>query len=103
MQRIYILDQDPLTKVFYLYRKFAFCQYPFLISMGAKMQIMEMDAKQQMEIKRREAFFNMLFHQRASPPYLVLSIRRHYLIEDSLRQVPGCYRNEKKKKLTSFL
>lgn len=61
--------------------------------MGAKMQIMEMDAKQQMEIKRREAFFNMLFHQRASPPYLVLSIRRHYLIEDSLRQVTGCLGN----------
>ncbi|KAI9303959.1 hypothetical protein BJ944DRAFT_203547 [Cunninghamella echinulata] len=67
--------------------KFAFCQYPFLISMGAKMQIMESDAKQQMEIKRREAFFNMLFHQRASLPYLMLSIRRQYLIEDSLRQL----------------
>ncbi|CAO3612543.1 unnamed protein product [Cunninghamella blakesleeana] len=67
--------------------KFAFCQYPFLISMGAKMQIMESDAKQQMELKRREAFFNMLFHQRASLPYLMLSIRRQYLIEDSLRQL----------------
>lgn len=55
--------------------------------MGAKMQIMESDAKQQMELKRREAFFNMLFHQRASLPYLLLSIRRQYLIEDSLRQV----------------
>ncbi|KAI8086138.1 uncharacterized protein BX664DRAFT_334999 [Halteromyces radiatus] len=67
--------------------KFAFCQYPFLISMGAKMQIMETDAKQQMEIKRREAFFNMLFHQRASLPYLALSIRRQHLIDDSLRQL----------------
>ncbi|CAO3587479.1 unnamed protein product [Absidia cylindrospora] len=67
--------------------KFSFCQYPFLIGMGAKMQIMESDAKQQMEIKRREAFFNMLFHQRASAPYLVLSIRRNYLIDDSLRQL----------------
>ncbi|KAG2227662.1 hypothetical protein INT45_004704 [Circinella minor] len=67
--------------------KFAFCQYPFLISMGAKMQILEADAKRQMETKWREAFFNMLFHQKASMPYLVLRVRRENLIEDSLRQL----------------
>ncbi|KAL0088811.1 hypothetical protein J3Q64DRAFT_1731742 [Phycomyces blakesleeanus] len=67
--------------------KFAFCQYPFLISMGSKMQIMEADAKQQMETKWREAFFNMIFHQKAVMPYLVLRVRREHLIEDSLRQL----------------
>ncbi|KAI9266929.1 hypothetical protein BDA99DRAFT_507009 [Phascolomyces articulosus] len=67
--------------------KFAFCQYPFLISMGAKMQILEADAKRQMETKWREAFFNMLFHQKASMPYLVLRVRRENLIDDSLRQL----------------
>ncbi|KAI9319384.1 hypothetical protein BX666DRAFT_2025682 [Dichotomocladium elegans] len=67
--------------------KFTFCQYPFLISMGAKMQILESDAKRQMETKWREAFFNMLFHQKASMPYLVLRVRREYLIEDSLLQL----------------
>ncbi|OAD74477.1 hypothetical protein PHYBLDRAFT_112040, partial [Phycomyces blakesleeanus NRRL 1555(-)] len=66
---------------------FAFCQYPFLISMGSKMQIMEADAKQQMETKWREAFFNMIFHQKAVMPYLVLRVRREHLIEDSLRQL----------------
>lgn len=68
-------------------RKFAFCQYPFLISLGAKMQILEADAKRQMETKWREAFFNMLFHQKASMPYLVIRVRRENLIEDSLHQV----------------
>lgn len=67
--------------------KFAFCQYPFLLSMGSKMKILESDAKQQMETKWREAFFNMLFHQKASMPYLILRVRREYLIEDSLRQL----------------
>ncbi|KAF7726268.1 putative E3 ubiquitin-protein ligase [Apophysomyces ossiformis] len=67
--------------------KFAFCQYPFLITMGSKMQIMESDAKQQMETKWREAFFSMLFHQKVSMPYLVLRVRRENLIEDSLRQL----------------
>ena len=54
--------------------------------MGAKMQILEADAKRQMETKWREAFFNMLFHQKASMPYLVLRVRRENLIEDSLIQ-----------------
>lgn len=51
------------------------------------MQILESDAKRQMETKWREAFFNMLFHQKASMPYLVLRVRRENLIEDSLLQV----------------
>lgn len=68
-------------------RKFAFCQYPFLISMGSKMKIVEFDAKQQMETKWREAFFNMLFYQKLSMPYLILRVSRDNLIEDSLRQV----------------
>lgn len=55
--------------------------------MGAKMEIMESDARDQQETKWREAFLNMLFHQKPSMPYLMLRVRREYLIEDSLRQV----------------
>lgn len=55
--------------------------------MGSKMKIVESDAKQQMETKWREAFFNMLFHQKVSNPYLVLCVSRDNLIEDSLRQL----------------
>ncbi|CAI2170422.1 1132_t:CDS:10 [Funneliformis geosporum] len=67
--------------------KFAFCQYPFLISMGGKMSIMEFDAKRQMESKAKEAFFTILFQRRVTTTVLILKIRRDYLIEDSLRQI----------------
>ncbi|KAJ2958616.1 hypothetical protein NQZ79_g5793 [Umbelopsis isabellina] len=67
--------------------KFSFCQYPFMISMGAKMEIMESDARDQQETKWREAFLNMLFHQKPTMPYLILRVRREYLIDDSLRQL----------------
>jgi E3 ubiquitin-protein ligase HECTD2 len=55
--------------------------------MGAKMEIMEADARDQQETKWREAFLNMLFHQKPTMPYLILRVRREYLIDDSLRQV----------------
>ncbi|OZJ03288.1 hypothetical protein BZG36_03753 [Bifiguratus adelaidae] len=67
--------------------KFAFCQYPFLISMGAKMSVMEIDAKRQMESKLKEAYFNSLIQNMRTTPILYLNIRREYLIEDSLRQL----------------
>ncbi|CAG8475574.1 1330_t:CDS:10 [Acaulospora morrowiae] len=67
--------------------KFAFCQYPFLISMGGKMQIMEFDAKRQMDGKAQEAFFTLILQKRITLPHLVLRIRRDYLIEDSLTQI----------------
>ncbi|KAG2199774.1 hypothetical protein INT46_003742 [Mucor plumbeus] len=83
--------------------KFAFCQYPFLISMGSKMKIVESDAKQQMETKWREAFFNMLFHQKASNPYLVLCVSRENLIDDSLRQLAQNELNLKKSLRIEFI
>ncbi|KAG9302135.1 hypothetical protein G9A89_020569 [Geosiphon pyriformis] len=67
--------------------KFAFCQYPFLISMGGKISIMEFDARRQMESKAKEAFLNIFFQRRVTAPHLVLKVRRDYLIEDSLSQI----------------
>ncbi|CAG8493089.1 2866_t:CDS:10 [Ambispora leptoticha] len=67
--------------------KFAFCQYPFLISMGGKITIMEFDAKRQMETKAKEAFFTILFQKRVTAPHLILRVRRDFLIEDSLNQI----------------
>ena len=67
--------------------KFAFCQYPFLISMGSKMKILEYDAKRQMEVKAREAFFSTIFQRQLTNPHLMLKVRRDCLIEDSLNQI----------------
>ncbi|KAK9475681.1 hypothetical protein V1514DRAFT_339347 [Lipomyces japonicus] len=66
---------------------FTFCQYPFYLSMGSKITILEYDARRQMEIKAREAFFSTLNHKRIVEPHLVLKVRRNCIIEDSLRQI----------------
>lgn len=67
--------------------KFSFCQYPFLLSIWAKIRIMEHDARRQMEVKAREAFFSSILTQRAVSQYLVLKVRRECLVEDSMRAV----------------
>lgn len=67
--------------------KFSFCQYPFLLSIWAKIHILEHDARRQMEVKAREAFFSSILNHRAVSQYLVLKVRRECLVEDSLRSV----------------
>ncbi len=67
--------------------KFSFCQYPMFLSIWAKIRIMEHDARRQMEIKAREAFFNSIMNRKAINQYLVLKVRRDCLVEDSLSGV----------------
>ncbi|KAK7755672.1 putative E3 ubiquitin-protein ligase [Diatrype stigma] len=67
--------------------KFAFCQYPFFLSIWAKIQILEHDAKRQMRGKARDAFFDSILNHRMYTQHLVLHIRRECLVDDSLKQV----------------
>ncbi|KAI0831581.1 hypothetical protein F5Y06DRAFT_281363 [Hypoxylon sp. FL0890] len=67
--------------------RFTFCQYPFFLSIWAKIQILEFDAKRQMAGKAREAFFDSILTHKNYAQYLVLSIRRECLVEDSLKKV----------------
>lgn len=67
--------------------KFAFCQYPLFLSMGAKIKILEYDARRQMEIKAREAYFDQVIRQRAIDGYFHLKVRRDCMVDDSLRQI----------------
>ncbi|RMZ76994.1 hypothetical protein DV738_g4609, partial [Chaetothyriales sp. CBS 135597] len=67
--------------------KFTFCQYPFFLSIYAKIHILEHDARRQMEDKAREAFFDTILGRKAVSQYLVLKVRRDCLVEDSLRSV----------------
>ena len=62
---------------------FAFCQYPFMISMGGKTQILEYDAYRQMTCKAQEAFFSSITTQTPLRPYLHVKIRRTHLLQDS--------------------
>jgi len=67
--------------------KFSFCQYPFLLSVGAKIQILEYDARRQMENRARDAFFDSLMSHRIIQTHLVLNVRRDCLVDDSLKAV----------------
>ena len=67
--------------------RFAFCQYPFFLSMGNKIKILEYDARRQMEIKAREAYFDSVIRQKALDGYFHLRVRRDCMVDDSLRQI----------------
>lgn len=67
--------------------KFTFCQYPFFLSIWAKIQIMEHDARRQMEVQASEAFFNSVMSAKTFNQYLYLRVRRDCLVEDSLKGV----------------
>ena len=82
--------------------KFTFCQYPMFLSIWAKIRIMEYDARRQMEIMARDAFFNSIMSRKPVNQYLVLKVRRECLVEDSLRgvsEVVGTGQEEIKKGL----
>lgn len=85
-----LLDDSDLVADFEAWEhkgKFSFCQYPFLLSIWAKIQILEHDAKRQMHIKARDAFFDSILSRRNVEQYLTLSVRRDCLVEDSLKSV----------------
>ena len=67
--------------------KFTFCQYPFFLSIWAKIHILEYDARRQMESKAREAFFDSILSRKAVSQYLLLRVRRDCLVDDSLKSV----------------
>jgi E3 ubiquitin-protein ligase HECTD2 len=67
--------------------RFAFCQYPFLLSIWAKIQILEHEAKRQMQSKARDAFFDSILSRTNINQFLILDVRRDCLVDDSLRAV----------------
>ncbi|KAK2018852.1 HECT-domain-containing protein [Colletotrichum eremochloae] len=67
--------------------RFSFCQYPFLLSIWAKSQILEHDARRQQMTKARDAFFDSIMTRRAVTQFLVLDVRRECLVDDSLKAV----------------
>lgn len=78
--------------------KFSFCQYPFFLSIGSKIHILEYDARRQMELKAREAFFESISNRRSVSQYLVVRVRRECLVEDSLRGIAAAAGGGEEKK-----
>lgn len=86
-----MIDYADLVKDFETWEskrsRFAFCQYPFLMSIWAKTQILEHDARRQMQMKARDAFLDSIMTNRSVKQYLSLQVRRDCLVEDSLAAV----------------
>lgn len=86
-----LLDYNDLVADFKAWEqkkgKFTFCQFPFFLSMGAKIRVLEYDARRQMELKAREAYFDSVTKNRAIDGYLHLRVRRDCMVDDSLQQI----------------
>lgn len=67
--------------------QFTFCSYPFLISLGSKISILEHESKRVMGLKAEEAFISSIIEGKNSDIYFKLSIRRNDIIHDSLMQI----------------
>jgi E3 ubiquitin-protein ligase HECTD2 len=67
--------------------KFTFCQYPFFLSIGAKIKILSYDTRKAMDQQARDAFFNSILTNRLADPYFHLRVRRDCLVDDSLRSI----------------
>ncbi|EFX06337.1 ubiquitin-protein ligase [Grosmannia clavigera kw1407] len=67
--------------------KFTFCRYPFLLSIWAKIQILEHEAHRQMRTKARDAFFDSIMTHRDFDQHFSLRVRRDCLVDDSLTAV----------------
>ncbi|KAJ2903772.1 putative E3 ubiquitin-protein ligase, partial [Coemansia aciculifera] len=88
---------------------FSFCQYPFLLTLRSKVQIMQVDAARQMDSKLKEAVISALFQnlnhhgQQQNQPHLKLLIRRRCLVEDSLHQLATHEQDLKKRLKIEFV
>ncbi|ODV82804.1 hypothetical protein CANARDRAFT_30526 [[Candida] arabinofermentans NRRL YB-2248] len=64
---------------------FTFCQFPFLLSLAAKISILEYEAKRSMERKAEEAFIQSLNKKMPFDVYFKIRVRRAFITVDSLR------------------
>ncbi|WLF79738.1 Putative E3 ubiquitin-protein ligase [Lodderomyces elongisporus] len=82
---------------------FYMCQYPFTISLGSKISILEHEARRQMERKAEEAFINSLDKRVVFDTHLRISVRRDHVVQDSLRCLQNNLGSFKKSLRVSFL
>ncbi|TPX39895.1 hypothetical protein SeLEV6574_g06933 [Synchytrium endobioticum] len=82
---------------------FSFCQYPFLVSLGGKMTIVEADAKRQMQERFKEAFYRTAMHNQPTDPFFSIHVRRNNLIADSLNSLSARNADLKKKLRIEFV
>ncbi|KAI5959968.1 HUL4 [Candida margitis] len=79
------------------------CQYPFLISLGSKISVLEYEARRQMERKAEEAFINSLDKRIVIDVYLRIKVRRDHIVQDSMKAIKQNLTNLKKSLKVQFI
>lgn len=82
---------------------FFFCQYPYLISLGGKISILQYEARRQMERKAEEAFITSLDKRIMMDVYFKVRVRRENIVQDSLQCIRQNQGNLKKGIKVQFL
>lgn len=82
---------------------FFFCKYPYLITLGNKISILEYEAKRNMERKAEEAFINSLDKKIPIDIYLRIRVRRTHVVQDSLKAIKANQNNLKKSLKVQFI
>ncbi|GEQ68214.1 hypothetical protein JCM33374_g1881 [Metschnikowia sp. JCM 33374] len=85
------------------FSSFFLCQYPFLITLGGKISILEYEARRQMERKAEEAFINSLDKRIALDVYFKVRVRRDHIVQDSLMCIELNQSNLKKSLRVQFV
>lgn len=67
--------------------RFSFCNYPFLLSLGVKISIMEYETKRIMEYQAEKAFLSSLDKGKSVDVYFKIKVRRNLITSDSLTAI----------------
>lgn len=77
---------------------FSFCDFPFILNPASKTNILKVESMVQMRHELQDSFFRAMFIG-VNSPYLVLEIRRNFIIRDALTQLEGKNSQDLKKQL----
>lgn len=83
--------------------QFFFCQYPYVISLGGKISILQYEARRQMERKAEEAFITSLDKRVTMDVYFKVRVRRDFIVQDSLDCIRVNQNNLKKSIKVQFI
>lgn len=83
--------------------QFFFCQYPYVISLGGKIAILQYEARRQMERKAEEAFITSLDKKINMDIYFRVRVRRDFIVQDSLDCIRLNQNNLKKSIKVQFI
>ncbi|GAV54391.1 hypothetical protein ZYGR_0AL01230 [Zygosaccharomyces rouxii] len=84
-------------------RRFTLCSYPFLLSLGVKISIMEHEVRRIMEYEAENAFLASLDKGKAVSVYFKIRVRRSHITNDSLRSIENHQRDLMKSLRVEFV